>query len=235
MADGDTSPDSDDSTRILRRAPSNTGAQPAVSRPPTQSDPPTSDPPTGWVPAPGPQPPIRPAPPAGAGPPTGPEPPTGLIRRHPTGAQPAVDDPATQIVPRAKPIAVGPSRAARADPTSAIATSVASIVSGWATAVIATDLITGWWATDPLFCVAVGFLTTISAAATIAGVIALLLRQRNGRLLVVVGAVIALLIFASLFVAGAALPALVYAMPVLPLASIVAALLPATGAWNRSG
>nr|WP_235682671.1 hypothetical protein [Mycolicibacterium poriferae] len=180
-------------------------------------------------------------PPTGPEPTTGPdaavepEPPTGLIRRHPTGAQPAVDDPATQIVPRAKPIAVGPSRAARADPTSAIATSVASIVSGWATAVIATDLITGWWATDPLFCVAVGFLTTISAAATIAGVIALLLRRRTGRLLVVVGAVIALLIFASLFVAGAALPALVYAMPLLPLASIVAALLPATTAWNRSG
>ena len=165
----------------------------------------------------------------------GPEPPTGLIRRHPTGAQPAVDDPATQIVPRAKPIAVGRSRGPRADPTSAIATSVASIVSGWATAVIATDLIAGWWSTDPLFCVAVGFLTTISAAATITGVIALLLRRRNGRLLVVVGAVIALLIFASLFVAGAALPALIYAMPVLPLASVMAALLPATAAWNRSG
>ena len=46
------------------------------------------------------------------------------------------------------------------------ATAVVSIVSGWATAVIATDLITGWWRTDRLFCVAVGFLTAVSAAAT---------------------------------------------------------------------
>ena len=112
---------------------------------------------------------------------------------------------------------------------------MASLLSGWATAVIATDLITGWWGTDPLFCVAVGFLATISAAATIAGVIGLLLRWRSGRLLVIVGSVIALLIFASLFVAGATLPALVYAMPVLPLVSIGAALLPATATWNRSG
>ena len=37
----------------------------------------------------------------------------------------------------------------------AIATAVLSILSGWATAVIATDLITGWWDTDLLFCVAV--------------------------------------------------------------------------------
>ena len=100
---------------------------------------------------------------------------------------------------------------------------------------IATDLITGWSATDPLFCVAIGFLTAISAAATIGGLIALLLRRRMGRLLVVVGAVVALLIFAGLFIAGAALPALVYAMPVLPVASIVLALLPDTGRWARSG
>ena len=185
-----------DSTRILRRAPLHTGAEPAA---------------------------------------TDAEPPTGLIRRHPTGAQPTVDEPATQIVPRAKPTAVGPPPATRADPTAAIVTSVASLLSGWATAVIATDLITGWWGTDPLFCVAVGFLATISAAATIAGVIGLLLRWRSGRLLVIVGSVIALLIFASLFVAGATLPALVYAMPVLPLVSIGAALLPATATWNRSG
>ena len=52
-----------------------------------------------------------------------------------------------------------------------------AILSGWATAVIATDLITGWWGTDRLFCVAVGFLTRCSAAGTIGGVIALLLRR----------------------------------------------------------
>lgn len=148
---------------------------------------------------------------------------------------PAVAEPATGYLPGAKPVAVGPTRGQRANPNFAIATAVVSIVSGWATAVIATDLITGWSATDPLFCVAIGFLTAISAAGTISGLIALLLRRRMGRLLVVVGAVVALLIFTGLFVAGAALPTVVYAMPLLPLASIVLAALPATGRWSRSG
>lgn len=161
---------------------------------------------------------------------------TGILRRHPTGELPtAVSDPVTQIVPRAKPTAVGPIRPPRVDSRSAIATAVVSIVSGWATGIIATDLITGWWATDPLFCIAMGFLTAVSAAASISGVIALLLRRRTARLLVVVGAVIALLIFASLFVAGAKLPAAVYAIPLLPLASIVLTALPATARWSRSG
>ena len=113
-------------------------------------------------------------------------------------------------------------------------TAVVTIISGWATAVIATDLITGWWRSDPLFCVAVGFLTAVSAAATIGGLILLLLRRRLGRLLIVVGSIVALLIFASLFVAGAKLEPVVYAIPVLPLASIVLALLPATRRWSRS-
>jgi len=138
------------------------------------------------------------------------------------------------MVPRAKPTAVGPSRPLRVDARSAITTAVFSILSGWASGVIATDLITGWWATDPLFCVAVGFLAAISAAASISGVIALLLRRRTARLLIVVGAVIALLIFASLFVAGAKLPALVYTLPLLPLASIILAALPATARWSRT-
>ena len=107
-----------------------------------------------------------------------------------------------------------------------MATAVVTILSGWATAVIATDLITGWWRSDPLFCVAVGFLTAVSAAASIGGLILLLLRRRMGRLLIVVGSVVALLIFASLFVAGAKLDPVVYAIPVLPLASILLALLP---------
>ena len=162
------------------------------------------------------------------------EPQTSIIRRHPTGELPAAAEPATGYIPRAKPVAVGPPRERRPDPKSAVATAVVSILSGWATAVIATDLITGWSATDLLFCVAIGFLTAISAAATIGGLIALLLRRRVGRLLVVVGAVVALLIFAALFVAGAALPALVYAMPLLPLASIVLAALPDTARWSRS-
>jgi hypothetical protein len=115
----------------------------------------------------------------------------------------------------------------------AIATAIVSIISGWATAVIATDLITGWWRSDRLFCVAVGFLTAVSAAATIGGLIAVLLRRRMGRLLIVVGSIVALLIFASLFVAGAKLPPVVYAIPVLPVASVLLALLPATRRWAR--
>lgn len=185
----------DTSTRILRRAPSHTGSNPAVASA---------------------------------------DPPTRILRRHPTGAQPVVSEPDTQFFPRAKPIAVGPTRSPRADPRSAIATAVLSILSGWASGVIATDLITGWWATDPLFCVAVGFLAAVSAAASISGVIALLLRRRTARLLIAVGAVIALLIFASLFVAGAKLPAPVYALPLLPLTSVVLAALPATARWSRT-
>ncbi|AFM18981.1 hypothetical protein Mycch_4267 [Mycolicibacterium chubuense NBB4] len=205
MASDDTTPapndgpsDTDDSenTRIIRRAPLNTGSQPLSAA----ADPHTT-----------------------------------IIRRHPTGSLPVAPEPATGYLPRATPVAVGPARPPRVDAKPAIATAVASIVSGWATGVIATDLITGWWGTDLLFCVAMGFLTAVAAGASISGVIALLLRRRTARLLIVVGAVISLLIFASLFVAGAKLPALVFAMPVLPLASIALAALPATARWSRSG
>ncbi|KUI44061.1 hypothetical protein AU197_21455 [Mycobacterium sp. IS-1590] len=192
--------------------------------------------------------------------PTGQDPQTNIIRRHPTGAIPVAgptgaiptgphtqmaDGGATQLsdrpapetayIPRARPVAVSPAGSPPADPKSAIATAVAGILTGWATAVIATDLITGWWRSDQLFCVAVGFLTAISAAALITGLIGLLLRRWVSRLLVMVGAMVALLIFSSLFVAGAKLPAVVYAIPVLPLATIVLAALPATGRWERSG
>jgi hypothetical protein len=130
---------------------------------------------------------------------------------------------------------VAPSRSARPNPKTAIATAVVSILSGWATAVIATDLITGWWRSDRLFCVAVGFLTAVSAAALIGGLVGLLLRRRMSRLLIVVGSIVALLIFSSLFVAGAKLPPAVYAIPVLPVAAILLALLPATRRWARPG
>lgn len=192
--------------------------------------------------------------------PTADDPQTSIIRRHPTGAIPVVDDDATQMVghpdatqmlgqpetqlapsegqtgyiPRARPTAVAATHPRPPNPRAAIATAVMSILTGWATAVIATDLITGWWRSDRLFCVAVGFLTAISAAALIAGLIGLLLRRWVSRLLIVVGSVVALLIFSSLFVAGAKLPAVVYAIPLLPLASIVLAVLPATGRWERS-
>ena len=179
--------------------------------------------------------------------PVGADPQTSIIRRHPTGEFPAVDDaepkttyvpadgtdPQTSYIPRARPSAVKPKNP-WPDPRPAIATAILSILSGWATAVIATDLITGWWESDLLFCVAVAFLTAISAAALIAGLIGLLLRRRASRLLIVVGAVVALLIFSSLFVAGARLPTIVYAIPVLPLATIGFALLPATARWGRS-
>lgn len=137
-------------------------------------------------------------------------------------------DPQTSFIPRASARPLPP---AQPSPAAASAAAAVSIASGWATAVIATSLITGWWRTDELFCIAIGFLSTVSAAATIGGLISLLLRRRIGRLLIVVGAVVALMIFAGLFVAGADLPQIVYAIPLLPVASIVLALLPATGRW----
>lgn len=163
---------------------------------------------------------------------------TGIIRRQPTGSFAAIGepvamepaDPRTSYIPRPTPVAVG---VTRGDPTAASATATVSIISGWATAVIATSLISGWWGTDELFCIAIGFLTAVSAAATIGGLISLLLRRRIGRLLIVVGSIVALMIFAGLFVAGADLPRIVYAIPALPVASVVLALLPATGRWCR--
>jgi hypothetical protein len=129
-------------------------------------------------------------------------------------------------------VAVGRTMA-RPSPVAASVTAAVSIISGWATAVIATSLIAGWWRTDQLFCVAIGFLTAVAAGATISGLIALLLRRKLGRLLIVVGSVVALMIFAGLFVAGARLPPIVYVIPVFPVASVVLALLPATGRWAR--
>jgi hypothetical protein len=169
---------------------------------------------------------------------------TGIIRRAPTGSLPTLDEPRTThidvahpeqptgYIPRARPVAI--KGRPTATPKSAAATAVLAILSGWATAVIATDLITGWWASDRLFCVAVGFLTVVSAGALIFGLIALLLRRRSARLLIVVGSVIGLLIFASLFVAGAKLAPVVYAIPVLPTLTILLALLPSTGRWAKA-
>ena len=165
---------------------------------------------------------------------------TSIIRRHPTGsfpalAEPAPDDAPTSYLPRVDPKAGRRRRpaVARPSPAAASATAAVSIISGWATAVIATSLMAGWWRTDQLFCVAIGFLAAVSAAATIGGLIALLLRRRIGRVLIVVGAIVAVMIFAGLFVAGAKLPPIVYAIPVLPVASVLLALLPATGRWCR--
>ncbi|OPX07248.1 hypothetical protein [Mycobacterium sp. AT1] len=160
---------------------------------------------------------------------------TGIIRRSPTGAFPTAPEPQTSFIPQAAPPPLPRQQppVTRQSPLAASATATVSIISGWATAVIATSLISGWWGTDELFCIAIGFLTAVSAAATIGGLISLLLRQRIGRLLIVVGSVVALMIFAGLFVAGADLPQLVYGIPILPVAAITLALLPATGRWCR--
>lgn len=107
-----------------------------------------------------------------------------------------------------------------------------AIVGGWATAVVATELITGWWNSDRLFCLAVGFLAVLFAASTVTGVILLLLRRGVGRWMVVFGAGVALLTFGSVFVAGARLAWPVYLVPLLPLASLLLALHPATKRWG---
>ncbi len=115
----------------------------------------------------------------------------------------------------------------------AVAASTVSILSGWATSVVATALITGWWRTDRLFCVGVGFLTAVFGASTIAGVVGLLLRRRVGIYLSVVAAVLALLIFSGIFIAGARMAGVVYAFPVLPVTTVVLAVAPATWRWTK--
>ena len=76
----------------------------------------------------------------------------------------------TGYIPRAKPVTVGgASQNAGRPQGGASRRRWSASCRGWATGVIATDLITGWWGTDLLFCVAVGFLAAVSAAATIGG------------------------------------------------------------------
>lgn len=177
------------------------------------------------------------------------EPRTSIIRRAPTGPvpqppddrttnipRPPVDEAPTGLIRRAAPVVVPATRPALVDVSTgrtAIAASAVSILAGWTTAVVATDLITGWWATDRLFCLAVGFLTLLFAASTIAGVITLLLRRSAGRYLIAFGSVIALLTFGSVFVAGARIPLVVYLIPLLPLAALTLALHPSTRRWCR--
>jgi hypothetical protein len=113
----------------------------------------------------------------------------------------------------------------------AVAASAVSIVSGWATSVVATDLIAGWWQTDRLFCIAVGFLATVFAITTVSGVIMLLLRRPVGRYLVMAGAVVAVLTYLGVFIAGARVAWAVHTLPLLPIASVVLAMLPETKRW----
>ncbi len=161
-----------------------------------------------------------------------PEPPSGeqtrIIRRAPTGPVP--------VVPREEPVTTAIPHPPRANavaepPATAVAACVIAMLSGWTTSVVATDLITGWWHTDRLFCVAVGFLALVFAASTITGVVLVLLRRPAGRYLIVAGALVALLAFGGVFIAGAKIPWAVYAMPLLPVTSAVLTLLPSTRRW----
>jgi hypothetical protein len=163
---------------------------------------------------------------------------TGIIRRAPTGPIP-VPDAGAAIAPSTEQVAAAtaqirpPASTAPpiARPVTAVAACVLAMLSGWATTVVATSLITGWWRTDRLFCAAVAFLTVVFAAATMSGVILLLLRRPVGRYLIVAGSVVALLAFGGVLIAGARVPWVVFLMPVLPVASAALAMLPSTRRW----
>jgi hypothetical protein len=164
---------------------------------------------------------------------------TRIIRRAPTGPIPtAPESPTTQIPPQ--PAGYGARGAATAAPVeeaggrTAVAASAVSIVSGWATSVVATDLIAGWWKTDRLFCIAVAFLALVFAATTVSGVILLLQRRPVGRYLIVAGAVVAVLTYGGVFIAGARVAWIVHALPLLPIASAVLALHPRTARWLQA-
>ena len=99
---------------------------------------------------------------------------------------------------------------------------------------VATDLIAGWWRTDRLFCIAVAFLALVFAATTVSGVIMLLQRRGLGRYLITAGAVVALLTYGGVFIAGARVAWIVHALPLLPIASVVLALHAQTRRWLQA-
>ena len=167
---------------------------------------------------------------------------TRIIRRAPSGPLPqATDDARTTHIPRPQsppqyappPQPPGMARTPYGEPsrTTAIAAAAVSIVSGWATSVVATDLIAGWWHSDRLFCVAVAFLALVFALSTISGVILLLLRQPLSRYLIVAGAVVAILTYLGVFIAGARVAWIVHTLPILPITSAVLMQLPRTREW----
>jgi hypothetical protein len=162
---------------------------------------------------------------------------TRIIRRAPTTPLPVIaDDARTTHIPPARsgyPSQRPAMGAALPEPSNktAVAAAAVSVVSGWATAVLATDLIAGWWQSDRLFCVAVGFLAMVFALATVSGVILLLLRRGLGRYLIVAGAVVALLTYLGVFIAGARVAWIVHTLPLLPIASAILALHPQTKRW----
>jgi hypothetical protein len=115
-----------------------------------------------------------------------------------------------------------------------VAACAVSIVSGWATSVVATDLIAGWWRTDRLFCIAVAFLALVFATATVSGVIMLLQGRPLGRYLITAGAVVAVLTYGGVFIAGARVAWIVHVLPLLPIASVVLAMHPRTKRWLQA-
>jgi len=157
---------------------------------------------------------------------------TRIIRRAPTGPVPAIADTAIPHIPGQAPTAARTGRPTdEPNARTAVAASAVSIVSGWATSVVATDLIAGWWKSDRLFCVAVAFLALVFALTTVSGVIMLLQRRPVGRYLIAAGAVVALLTYGGVFIAGAHVAWIVYTLWVLPVASVVLAFLPQTKRW----
>jgi hypothetical protein len=143
------------------------------------------------------------------------------------------ESPTTQIPRQPPPYAATPSSAGRGglpghEPSgrTAVAACAVSIVSGWATSVVATDLIAGWWRTDRLFCIAVAFLALVFAITTVSGVIMLLRHRPLGRYLIAAGAVVAVLTYGGVFIAGAHVAWIVYTLWVLPVASVVLAFFP---------
>lgn len=166
---------------------------------------------------------------------------TRIIRRAPTGPIPTTpDSPTTHFAPQSAPYRTG-SRAGRTgyagvpalEPTdrTAVAACAVSIVSGWATSVVATDLIAGWWRTDRLFCIAVAFLALVFAGTTVSGVILLLKRRSISRYLLMAGALVAFLTYLGVFIAGARVAWVVHLLPILPIATVVLVMLPQTKRW----
>lgn len=165
---------------------------------------------------------------------------TRIIRRAPTGPIPTTPDSPTTHIPRQPPPVANSARPARpgygaaaVEPSdrTAVAACAVSMISGWATSVVATDLIAGWWRTDRLFCIAIAFLALVFAATTVSGVIMLLQHRSFGRQLIVAGAVVAVLTYSGVFIAGARVAWIVHALPLLPITSAVLALHPRTKRW----
>jgi hypothetical protein len=161
---------------------------------------------------------------------------TRIIRRAPTGPIPTIPESPTTQIPRQPPPSQDAARLGRRGALAgaathpsgwtAVAACAVSIVSGWATSVVATDLIAGWWKTDRLFCIAVAFLALVFATTTISGVIMLLQRRSLGRYLIAAGAMVAVLTYGGVFIAGAHVAWIVYWLWVLPIVSVVLAFLP---------